>query len=271
MAKEPRPPKNNRGPKKGSKRPQKVKATILPGAPSLVATSGKRYTPRHADPLSPDSIDHIPVDTDTHAPSDNSNHKPRTRTKGPVPRYHADSIDPIDQPRNINHRDTGYMPAYADHALRVLALGIGKKGLASYFGVKPETIDQWADSHPAFEQVLRKGLADSSSKVVHALYKRAVGYEYEPKGKILVDQNHCPLVDPTTGEYRRAYRDPIYHAPDVAAAQAWLKAHYPDTWGGGPAGSGSASMNAALTVTNEARNRLLEIFNANSTTPPEKK
>lgn len=263
MAKDPRPPKNTGRPKKNGQKPQKAKATILPGAVSMVDGSGKRYTPRHA---SPDSID--PIDTDTQA---TASHRPRTRTKGPIPRYHADSVDPIDQPRNINHRDTGYMPAYADHALRVLALGIGKKGLASYFGVKVETIDQWAESHPSFEQILRKGLADSSSKVVHALYKRAVGYEYEPKGRILTDQNNCPLVDPVTGEERRAYRDPIYYPPDVAAAQAWLKAHYPDTWGVGPGSAGNTAMNVALTVTNEARNRLLEIFNANASTPPEKK
>jgi hypothetical protein len=66
----------------------------------------------------------------------------------------------------------------AERAYRLALLGLTNKELAVAFGVSPREICRWLEA-PDFRAAVFAGREQADGEVVRALYKKAVGYEYD--------------------------------------------------------------------------------------------
>lgn len=114
-------------------------------------------------------------------------------------------------------RPSKYDPVSTPDTIRALA----RKGhtvdeMAKVIGVNRDTIFEWQNKYPDFSDALKEGKAVADSNVEAALYKRAVGYEYEEIKTV----NDGERVEKTTKQV----------APDVTAQIFWLKNRLPREW-----------------------------------------
>jgi len=58
-------------------------------------------------------------------------------------------------------------------------LGLKEKQIAGVLGISEETFYQWKKRDKEFRQALELGEIGADTKVVQALYEKAIGYEYE--------------------------------------------------------------------------------------------
>ena len=97
-------------------------------------------------------------------------------------------------------------------------LGKTDKEMAEHMGIAEITFQSWKKKHPEFLEALRFGKTDADAKVVEALYKRCIGYDYEEErafninGTIetVIVKKHCP--------------------PDTWAAMKWLALRQRPAW-----------------------------------------
>lgn len=61
------------------------------------------------------------------------------------------------------------------HALH----GLTDKEMATVFGIAEQTWYNWQAKHPTLTRAIQRGRIQADTKVAEALYKRAIGYEYE--------------------------------------------------------------------------------------------
>lgn len=76
-------------------------------------------------------------------------------------------------------RPTKYKQEYCIQAEKLCRKGFIDAELADFFEVNVDTIYEWKKVHSEFSDALKSGKRHSDSKVVDALYNRALGYEYE--------------------------------------------------------------------------------------------
>lgn len=106
-------------------------------------------------------------------------------------------------------------------AKKLCLLGLGDKELAKAFGVDVTTIEYWKKERPGFKEALRAGKQEADTKVVNALYEKAVGYSHK-ETKVFLFQG-----DIITQEIDKIY------PPDTTACLFWLKnrtRHLIDPW-----------------------------------------
>lgn len=119
-------------------------------------------------------------------------------------------------------RPTKYRDEFADQAFKLCLLGATDEDLADFFGVTPQTINNWKKSHEAFFESLKAGKDEADSRVADSLYNRALGYTHDAV-KIAVDAN-------TGAEKAVPYLK--HYPPDTTACIFWLKnrqrAHWRD-------------------------------------------
>jgi len=78
-----------------------------------------------------------------------------------------------------------------DRGYRLALLGLTHTEMAVAFGVGESTISSWLTHHPEFRAAVFAGREMADGEVVRALYKKAVGYEYDEeqvtvrKGKVI--------------------------------------------------------------------------------------
>jgi hypothetical protein len=90
--------------------------------------------------------------------------------------------------------------------------------IARFFGVEPETINDWDVAHPEFSR-LRAGARDlADADVAARLYQRAMGYSHEDV--------HIAV---SAGEVHKTATVKHY-PPDTDAARWWLKNRQPARW-----------------------------------------
>lgn len=76
-------------------------------------------------------------------------------------------------------RPTRYNPTYHPKLIELLArLGYTDEESAKFLGVCKATINNWKKKHKEFLVSIKKGKDDIVNQIEHALYKRAVGYEF---------------------------------------------------------------------------------------------
>ncbi len=83
-----------------------------------------------------------------------------------------------------------------DWAWSLASKGCTDNEIASAFGVSVRTINRWKKEHVSFLKKLEIGKEAADAKVEAALYKRAIGYEYEETETLLEmdkDGNRKPL------------------------------------------------------------------------------
>ncbi len=97
--------------------------------------------------------------------------------------------------------------------------GLTMEQVAKNCGIVSSTLREWKNQFPAISAALKKGRNLADIEVENALYRRAVGYEYEEvKTK----------TDADGGVERTVTTKHV--SPDVGAAAFWLKNRRPDLW-----------------------------------------
>lgn len=97
-------------------------------------------------------------------------------------------------------------------------LGARIEDLADFFGVHYDTITNWQNTHPEFNQAIRSAKVRAAGKVANALYNRAIGMTvpdtqfFAYKGEIVCQtyEKHLP--------------------PDAFAAKQWLSTVMRELW-----------------------------------------
>ena len=120
---------------------------------------------------------------------------------------------------------------------KLVLAGFTDKQLADFFDINEGTLNNYKQKHPEFFKSLIDWKKEADAKVEQALYKRAIGYEYDEvtyektkagglgigfsKGKVS-DIKHvdCYKTKVTTKQV----------APEVLAQIFWLKNRQPDKW-----------------------------------------
>ena len=115
-------------------------------------------------------------------------------------------------------RPTRYKPEYDEQAYNYCLLGATDAQLATFFGVKEQTVNNWKTAQPSFFESLKAGKAVADANVAKALYGRALGYSH-PDVAVTSYQGEVTLT-PITKHY----------APDSTACIFWLKNRDKDNW-----------------------------------------
>ena len=90
-------------------------------------------------------------------------------------------------------------------------------------GISKETLYQWKRAYPDFADALSRGKELADIEVENALYKRAIGFEYEE-----TVQEVYKDIDGVDRQHIRKYRK--YMPPDTVAMKYWLTCRRPDKW-----------------------------------------
>lgn len=119
-------------------------------------------------------------------------------------------------------RNGGRATTYSAAALK-LAYWCARSGLidteiAAELGIAISTFYKWRKAHPEFAEALDAGKDIPDEKVEQALYKRAIGYEYE----------ETKIKDTIKGE--ETTHSTLQMAPDTTACIFWLKNRRPERW-----------------------------------------
>ncbi|GIP57900.1 transposase [Paenibacillus woosongensis] len=107
--------------------------------------------------------------------------------------------------------------------------GLIDEDIAKKLGVAYSTFRTYRDKFPALSAALKKGKEMADIEVENALFKRAVGYQYDE-----VTREAVKDIDPETGdvitkmvETKRVTKEV---QPDVTAQIFWLKNRRPEVW-----------------------------------------
>jgi transposase len=111
-----------------------------------------------------------------------------------------------------------------DWAWSMAAMGATNEEIAEGMGVSKRTIIRWAKEHESFGKALNEGKGVSDAKVIHSLYQRATGYEYEEEKRI-VEYDKDGNIKPVKVEKTKKHIP-----PDVAAQCFWLKNRQREKW-----------------------------------------
>ena len=113
------------------------------------------------------------------------------------------------------------MPALVEQYAK---LGMIEREIAVKIGVSVETFEQYKKRYPLFLESLKAGKEIVDREVEQALYKRAMGSEYE-EVKVSTTKN-------TAGEVisEITHKTTKVLAPDVTAQIFWLKNRRPAEW-----------------------------------------
>lgn len=115
---------------------------------------------------------------------------------------------------------TKYNPDYHPLAAWTLAIkGLINKEIAAKLRISTGTLAEWNKIHPDFLSAIKDGKGIANTKVEQALFKRATGFRYKEKKKIVS----------TTGE-PRTETTTKHVVPDVSACIFWLKNRASEDW-----------------------------------------
>jgi len=123
-------------------------------------------------------------------------------------------------------RPTDYKAAYNKQAEKLCKLGATDKEMADFFGVVESTLNLWKLTHPKFSESIKRGKIQADSNVADALYRRAIGYNYNEVTFEKVDTKEA-----FEGESDEAITTEVFKKKvikkmlpgDVAAQNIWLK------------------------------------------------
>lgn len=116
-------------------------------------------------------------------------------------------------------RQTKYDPEFHPFAAWTLAIrGLINKEIAAGLRISTGTLDTWQKLYPDFLSAIKAGKGVADSRVEQALYRRALGYDFE-------------FTETTKDEFGTKVKKGTKHvSPDVTACIFWLKNRDPATW-----------------------------------------
>lgn len=107
--------------------------------------------------------------------------------------------------------------------------GLTEEEICKRLGVSVSSFSEYKNKYPELLEVLKRGKEEADYAVEDALFKRAIGYQYEEVTYQLAER-----INPDTGEKEtymtEAKRVTKEVPPDVTAAIFWLKNRCPDKW-----------------------------------------
>lgn len=121
-----------------------------------------------------------------------------------------------------------FHPKLAEYISRA---GLTDKQIAEELGICERTLNNWKKDHKEFLQSIKKGKSNPDDKVESALYKRALGYDYEER---CLESDEIKVKHIKEGETTfkptkvRVYKKHI--PPDTAACFIWLKNRRSEKW-----------------------------------------
>jgi len=102
--------------------------------------------------------------------------------------------------------------------------GADSEGLSKVLGCGKTTYFKLAKKYDKFKELIKEGKEVADAKVESALYKRAVGYDYEETTtRVVVDKEG-------TGTITHVTKVKKHIAPDTTAQIFWLKNRKPTDW-----------------------------------------
>lgn len=103
--------------------------------------------------------------------------------------------------------------------------GLSDEQIAHNMGIATSTLYEWKKKYVEFSEVLKKTKDVVDKEVENALYKAAMGYDYEETTEEL-------RFNRALGEYEMVVtkRTKKHMPPNTAAMIFWLKNRKPDTW-----------------------------------------
>lgn len=97
--------------------------------------------------------------------------------------------------------------------------GLIDEDIAHNVGISPATLYEWKKRFPEISEALKRGKEVVDIQVENALFKRAIGYEYE-EVKTIISEKDGKRVEVVKKQM----------PPDTTAQIFWLKNRKPSTW-----------------------------------------
>lgn len=122
----------------------------------------------------------------------------------------------------------GKYKEWLEHEKLVLLEGWARDGLtldqiAHNIGITTTTLHDWKNKYVEISNAIKKGKEVSDFEVESALYRRAIGYEYE---EVMTEVR----TDETGNQEKHVRKTKKFMPPDVTAQIFWLKNRKPDKW-----------------------------------------
>lgn len=109
--------------------------------------------------------------------------------------------------------------------------GLTYEQIAHNIGITEKTLYEWVNKYSEISKALKKGKEVADVIVENAMFKRAIGYEYE---EVTTEIRKVPYKkkDGTWGErdQKHVKKTTKQVLPDVTAQIFWLKNRKPDVW-----------------------------------------
>lgn len=97
--------------------------------------------------------------------------------------------------------------------------GLTDEQIAKNMGISRSTLNEWAKKYPDISDTLKKTKDIADREVENALFKRAVGYEYDE----VKEKYECGVLTERTITKKMV-------VPDTTAQIFWLKNRKPSVW-----------------------------------------
>lgn len=133
----------------------------------------------------------------------------------------AELRNPVGCPTKYNPQ---FHPAWAKS---LATLGAIDETIASKMNISVPTLIAWKKKYPEFLKALSEGKASIDEQVESALFRRAMGYDYDEvteKPKI-IKRNNRPVEVMAVAEVKH-----LQKAPEVLAQMFWLKNRKAENW-----------------------------------------
>lgn len=101
--------------------------------------------------------------------------------------------------------------------------GLTDEQIAHNIGIKRQTLYDWKKKYSDINDVIKRGKEIVDRQVENALFKNAMGYEYDEVTEAMVETPDGP-------EMREVKRVTKQVKPDTTAQIFWLKNRKPDVW-----------------------------------------
>ena len=100
--------------------------------------------------------------------------------------------------------------------------GLTDEQIAHNIGIRRETLYDWINKHPNISNALKKGKEVADFEVENAMFKSALGYEFEEVKTYIEDSGN--------GKKKRIEKTKKHIAPNVTAQIFWLKNRKSAEW-----------------------------------------
>lgn len=101
--------------------------------------------------------------------------------------------------------------------------GLTDAQIAHNIGIRRETLIQWKKKYPNINNALKKSKEVVDFEVENALYKRAIGYDYDEEKSVTIQKSDGSMEE-------RFERVTKHVPPDTTAQIFWLKNRKPAEW-----------------------------------------